>query len=84
MDQGLDAHGSLTESGITRKKSTAEPANASATYRFDFGKYHEEEWNKEPSNYRGWIVKEGIWKNRAYLKYALIQAGMVDGNKDTH
>ncbi len=46
-------------------------------YVFDFGKHNGKKWSEVPENYRNWIIKEGIWKSRAYLKTSLSEAGHI-------
>eukprot|EP00554_Chaetoceros_debilis_P011453 CAMPEP_0194106128 /NCGR_PEP_ID=MMETSP0150-20130528/6215_1 /TAXON_ID=122233 /ORGANISM="Chaetoceros debilis, Strain MM31A-1" /LENGTH=803 /DNA_ID=CAMNT_0038794199 /DNA_START=154 /DNA_END=2565 /DNA_ORIENTATION=+ len=48
------------------------------SYQFDFGMHTGKMWNDTPHSYRQWIIKEGVWKQRANLRSALIEAGIVE------
>lgn len=59
--------------------SPKDDATVVVDYTFDFGKHSGRKWHQVPPNYREWIVREGVWKNRENLKIALDKAGLVIG-----
>lgn len=76
--------GSVDEAVVASAKEPSAPAlgrnvpsDTIISYKFDFGKYSGEIWENVPQSYRDWIVKEGVWKNRADLKTVLLGSGIV-------
>jgi len=59
----------------TPKTVSSSPSTGNVHYVFDFGKYKGRKWSEVPANYREWMIREGVWKNRPNLKTALIQGG---------
>jgi uncharacterized protein (DUF3820 family) len=51
-------------------------AKADVSFTFDFGKYSGKEWNGVPDDYKIWLLRERVWKNRPNLKSALATAGV--------
>ena len=78
LDVGIAEHPTESLNAISQHTLLSTPASDTEVgYVFDFGKYNGQQWEDAPQNYRQWIIKEGIWKNRPNLKSALKKAGVA-------
>ena len=75
--QGL-VHASPPMEETKEKTPPRAKSEKQVDFIFDFGKHNGEKWNEAPSNYRDWIIREGVWKNRPALGKALSDAGIVN------
>ena len=67
------------EEVIVAPTSTTPAASSNEiNYVFDFGKYSGKKWGEVPTNYREWVIREGIWKKRKNLQKSLDEAGALD------
>lgn len=60
--------------------------NSKVMYKFNFGKYQDQNWDDAPASYRQWIFKEKIWMQPRYhcLWSALFKSGLILDNPPTN
>ena len=78
----LEAMGLVSSHEAPNFVQVQEPINIPQLdgFVFDFGKYSGKRWDEAPENYRGWILREKVWKSLGgrKLQEALQEAGYFD------
>lgn len=62
---------------LSTTKGNTEQSSMEVDFVFDFGKHKGLQWGATPSEYREWVLRQEIWKDRSNLYHALFAAGLV-------